>query len=304
MTPGCLRRIADIAPRTTRRRPLQRVAVAAYLAAASLAASGSPAAASVTIGQLAPTTPPAACTTNPVDEAQATVISGNPYVAPGNGTITSWSNNAGDATGQELTMKILRKVAEPSTYAAVGHDGPRGLARGTLNTFPSSIPVKPGDVLGLNLASPVPTGCAFGTAAADSYLFRNGSLADGESGAFSSFSEASRLNVSAVFVYSNAFTLGKAKRNQKRGTATLTAEVPNPGVLALSGKGVKTAGAAGARAAKSVPAGKVKLLIKAKGKKRKTLNETGKVKLTPRITYTPTGGDPSTQSRKLKLKKR
>jgi hypothetical protein len=233
------------------------------------------------------------------------VVSGNSYVVPGTGTITSWSINAANATGQELTMKLFRKVGDPLTYAAVGHDGPRGLARGTLNTFPTSIAVKPGDVLGLNLASPVATGCAFATAAADSNLFRDGSLADGESGAFSPFTEGSRLNVSAVFTYSNAFTLGKAKRNTKRGTATLTVEVPNPGVLALDGKGVKSAAAGGARAAKSVPAaGEVTLLIKARGKSKRKLDETGKVKVKPTITYTPTGGDPSTQSRKLKLRKR
>jgi hypothetical protein len=47
----------------------------------------------------------------------------------------------------------------------------------------------------------------------------------------------------------------------------------------------------------------VKLTIKAKGKKKGTLNETGKVKVNPKITYTPTGGDPTTQSIKVKLKK-
>jgi hypothetical protein len=107
-----------------------------------------------------------------------------------------------------------------------------------------------------------------------------------------------------VFSYSNAFTLGKAKRNTKRGTATLTAEVPNPGVLALSGKGVKTAGAAGARAAKSVPAGEVKLLVKPKGKSKRKLNESGTLKVKISVVYTPTGGDPSTQTKRLNLKKR
>jgi hypothetical protein len=275
--------------------------VAAYLVAVSLAASASPAAASVTIGQLAPTTPPATCTTNPVDAVQATVISGNPYVVPGTGTITSWSHNAGNATGQELTMKIFRKLAEPSFYAAVGHDGPHGLVRGQLNTFPASVGVKPGDVLGLNFASPVATGCGF-TALGESILARDGSLADGMSGAFGVDSESVRLNVSAVFVLSNSFSLGKARRNEKKGTATLTVDVPNPGELILSGKGVKRTGAV---AAKTVPAaGKVKLVIKAKGKKRRTLNQTGKVKLTAKITYTPTGADPRTKSRKLTLRKR
>jgi hypothetical protein len=276
--------------------------VALTLAALSLAASASPAGASVTIGQVAPAPPPATCM-NSVDAAQATVISGNPYVVPGTGTITSWSHKAANSTGGELTMKIFRKVADPSTYAVVGHDGPRTLARGELNTFPASIAVSPGDVLGLNYASPVATGCGF-EAVGESVLVKDGSLADGESGAFSSTSESSRLNVSAVFVYSNAFTLGKAKRNQKRGTATITAEVPNPGVLALSGKGVKPAGAGGAQGAKTVPAaGMATLLIKARGKSKRKLDEAGKVKVKSTITYTPTGGDPSTQSRKLTLKK-
>ncbi len=37
------------------------------------------------------------------------------------------------------------------------------------------------------------------------------------------------------------------------------------------------------------------LLIKATGKKRKTLNKKGKVTLTVAITYTPTNGAPGTQ---------
>jgi hypothetical protein len=45
-------------------------------------------------------------------------------------------------------------------------------------------------------------------------------------------------------------------------------------------------------------------LIKAKGKKKKQLNQKGKVKLNVAITYTPTGGDPSTQSVKVKLQKK
>lgn len=47
---------------------------------------------------------------------------------------------------------------------------------------------------------------------------------------------------------------GKLKRNKKKGTATLTVEVPAPGILALSGKGVvkkRLAGTAGPRRARS-----------------------------------------------------
>ena len=103
---------------------------------------------------------------------------------------------------------------------------------------------------------------------------------------------------------SNSLTLGKVKRNTKKGTATITVNVPNPGELTGSGKGAKVARASGAVTSKAVSAGNAQLLIKAKGKKKRKLNKRGKVKLKVAITYTPTGGAPNTQSRKLKLKKR
>ncbi len=111
--------------------------------------------------------------------------------------------------------------------------------------------------------------------------------------------------VFAVFVKpSNVVTLGKITRNQKKGTATLTVNVPNPGELTGSGNGVKASSAGRAVISKSVGAGQAQLLIKAKGKKKKQLNQKGKVKLNLAVTYTPTGGDPSTQSVKVKLKKK
>jgi len=41
-----------------------------------------------------------------------------------------------------------------------------------------------------------------------------------------------------------------------------------------------------------------------KGKKRRKLNEKGKVKLNVALSYTPTGGSPQSQSLKVKLKKK
>jgi hypothetical protein len=291
---------------TQPRHPLKRLGVAAFLAALSLAASASPAGASVTIGQLSPDPSTTFCF-GPMDEAQPTVTSGNTYVVPplppaSALVITSWSHNARVGAGQTFTMKVFRKVADPARYQVVGHDGPRPLAASTLNTFPASVPVKPGDVLGFNNGSPVATSCGF-PVTGESYLFRNGNLADGESDPFSSF-PGFRLNISAVVAPTNSFTLGKAKLNKKKGTATLTATVPNPGVLTASGNGVKAASAGRAVTSKSVGAGQAQLLIKATGKKKRKLNETGKVKLNVAITYTPTGGDPSTQSVKVKLKKK
>jgi hypothetical protein len=281
-----------------------RFSLASFVAVAALiATAASPAGAAVTIGQLAPGSPPPgfADPSGTLDIAQPTVTSGNTYVVPGNGTITSWSHNAAAPAGQELTFKIFRLVSG-LTYTAVGHDGPRPLAGGALNTFPSSIAVKPGDVIGLSYNVAPPAKAAVFVAPGESYLFRNGNLGDGESDAFTQ-SQGYRVNATAVFVPSNTFGLGAVERNKKKGTATLTINVPNPGELTGSGKGVSAARAAAAVISKAVNPGQAQLLLKAKGKKKRKLTETGKVKLNVAITYTPTGGEPATQSLKVKLKK-
>ena len=142
---------------TRPRHSMKRLGVAASLAALSLAVSASTAAGAVTIGQLAPGTPPlTSCSGDPEDRFNPTVASGDSYVVPGAGTIVSWSTNAAAGPDQMLTMKIFRKFADPTAgpmdYRVVGRD-PRPLTGGTLNTFPVAIPVQAGDVLGLNSAS-------------------------------------------------------------------------------------------------------------------------------------------------------
>jgi hypothetical protein len=293
MQSGTVRRI-------TRRRSLRQVAAAACIAALSLAASAPGAAAAVTLGQLSPKSP-ADVDCSVADFAQQAVTSGNSYVVPGNGTINSWSTSASAPAGQTYVMKVFRKIADPARYMVVGHDS-RPLTGGIVNTFSTSIAVKTGDLLGSGGTGPN-SACVYSTPLGDIWLTRPNNLADGESGDFS-LGMGARVNVSAVFVYSNSFSLGEATHNKKKGTATLTATVPNPGELALSGKGVKSAGAARASATTVNAPGAAQLLIRAKGNKKRKLNETGKVKLNVAITYTPTGGDPSTQSVKVKLKKR
>ena len=278
--------------------------VIASLAALSLTASASPARA-VTIGQTG--SPATTCADN-IDRLQPTVTSGNAYVVPSTGgisnwTVTSWSTQALSGAGQTLAMKVYRPLGG-STYMVVGRNGPHPLAVSTLNTFPASVAVKAGDVLGLSTTPDAGLpGCRFG---ADGHLSHTGNLADGESGEFDAGGLNGRLNVSAVIAPTNSFKLGDVDHNRRKGTATLTVEdVPNPGELVASGKGVKRASAAGAAViSKAVTPGTASLLIKAKGKKKKKLNQKGKVKLNAAITYTPTGGDPKTQSLKVKLKKK
>lgn len=293
--------MSPIQGRRRPRRALARRGVISGLASLLLAAGVSPAFASVTLGQLAPADPEDCG--DGFDVLQPTVTSGNTYVSPATGTVTSWSTRASPVAGKSLSMKIFRKVADPVTYTVVGHDGPRPLNAGAVNTFPTSIPVNAGDVLGLHTGPVNDTGCIF-PVPGESFPALEGSLGDGQSGVFEGTETGFRLNITAIVEPSNTITLGKPTLNKKKGTATIAATVPNAGELTASGRGVKRASGAGARTAVSVAApGTVKLKIRAKGRKKATLNETGRVKVKPTITYTPTEGTPRAQPAKLKLKK-
>jgi hypothetical protein len=275
----------------------------AVLASIAVMASAPIAGAAIPLGQVA-AAPTGDCATN-FDFVQWTVAAGTSYTAPATGRITSWSSTAGVGAGPgaKYTIKVFRQVFG-FTYSVVGHDGPRPLSESGVSTFASDLPVQPGDVLGIH-TSTIGTNCTGAETglSGDTPLFRGMSnLADGSSGEFTGDNDNVRLNIAAELVPTNTFTLGAVQRNKKNGTATLAVSVPNPGELALSGNGVK---AAGASAAQAVPtAGEVSLLVRARGKKKRKLNETGKVKLNLDVTYTPTGGDASAQSTKLKLKKR
>lgn len=291
--------IARIVRRSSRpRRSIRRLAAAVCLATALSAASAAPGGAAVTIGQtVAPTT---VCGSQ-VDRLQPTVTSGNTYVVPptvSSGIITSWSTQA-VAGGGMLAMKVYRPLGG-LTYLVVGHEGPHALVGGALNTFPASVAVKAGDVLGLSTPpSAGQPGCLFEITGESGSLRRDGILADGESGEFMAGANPDRrVNISALVSPTNAFTLGDLDRNKKKGTAKLTVNISNPGELVLSGKGLRR------REKAPGAAGDVVLKIKANKNKLDRLEENGKVKVKPKITFTPTGGDPSTQSRKLKLRKR
>lgn len=94
------------------------------------------------------------------------------------------------------------------------------------------------------------------------------------------------------------FAIGKLELNKKKGTARLTVNVPGSGSLQGSGKGLKTTSAG------PTAAGNVTLSLKATGKARRKLSNSGKAKLNVKLTWTPTGGTGSTKSEKIKLKKK
>ena len=96
---------------------------------------------------------------------------------------------------------------------------------------------------------------------------------------------------------SNLFVLSRPKLNRRNGTATLTATVPGAGTLRLTGRGIRQLDRLVSRA------GTVKLTIKGQPRTQRSLGRTRRMSVTVRVTYTPAGGDPNTQSKKLTLRR-
>ena len=288
---GCLQR----GPARTSIRSHARGRLAVLLALACLtAAAPTRAAASVTIGQLTPFPPSPACSTSNVDYLEPSVTGGNLYVARQAGTITSWTTNSSGA-GAHYVIKIFRRTPDPDVFQVVGHAPSHTLTSG-LNTVAVNLPVKSGDMIGFN-ASGAPSSCTF-SAPGDSVLTSAGNLSDGATGTFTAQNDV-RLNLSAVLVPDNGFTLGGIIRDRKQGTASITATTSNPGIVTVSGKGLRK------RRSKSLAvAGPVTFQLTPTGRTARRLVRKGRVTVAPTVTFLPSGGDPSSQSIHLKLLKR
>jgi PKD domain len=96
----------------------------------------------------------------------------------------------------------------------------------------------------------------------------------------------------------NYFTIGKLKKNRRKGTATLTVTIPEPGTLVASGRGIRKA------TVRSAKAGTVKVPLKAAGKGRKALNRKGRLKARLKVAYSPDGGDANSKQLRVTLEKK
>ncbi len=282
-------------PARTNNRSHARRRLVALLALACIAAAAAPSAsaASVTIGQLAPGSPSADCTTLNRDYLEPSVTGGNLYVARQAGTITSWSTNSAGA-GAHYVFKIFRRTPDPDVFQVTAHAPSHTLTSG-LNTVAVKLPVRSGDMIGFH-ESAASSSCTF-SLPGESVLFSPGDLSDGDSGTFSAENDV-RLNLSAVLVPDNSFTLGITK-DRKRGTAAVTATTSNPGVVAVRGKGLRK------RASKSLAvAGSITFQLTATGMTARRLVRKGRVTVPVTVTFSPSDGDPSSQSIRLTLRKK
>jgi hypothetical protein len=97
---------------------------------------------------------------------------------------------------------------------------------------------------------------------------------------------------------SNRFQLRRVKLNRRNGTAKLYVKVPGPGTVVVGGHKVRR----GQR--KSVGAGVVSLNLTPKRRFAKRLRRRGRLKVSFKIAFTPTGGRTRATHRGLKLRER
>jgi hypothetical protein len=290
-----------------KQRLLERSTLAALLAALILGASVSPAVAVVTIGSNLARVPNSSADYSPrptfinVSLASSRQAPGG-LTSPVNGTVVRWRIRVGDST-RVTNFRIIRPLGG-GLFTGAGTSASVTPPIHATTSYEVQLPIQIGDYIGLDCCNPGAPGAEFfrdGNAAIRSEW--QPSLANGGSGRAPLRTNPYEIALNAEINPISTFTLDAIARNKAKGTATLTVSLPNPGELTGAGKGVKVANAAVISKTLSAP-GTVQLRIKAQGKKKKKLNSTGKVKVKPKITFTPTGGDPATQSAKLKLKKK
>jgi hypothetical protein len=221
--------------------------------------------------------------------------------SPVNGTVVRWRIRVGDYT-RVTNLRIIRPLGS-GLFSGAGTSASVTPPTVATTSYNVRLPIRIGDYIGLDCCEPAifePEAEFFVTGGAAVRNEWQPRLADGVAGRAPVRTNAYEVALNAQINPISTFTLDAISRNKGKGTATIIANVPNPGELTGSGKGVNAA----VIGRKVRAPGTVRLLIKAMGNKKRKLNSTGKVKVRPEITYTPTGGSANTQSVKVKLIKR
>jgi hypothetical protein len=103
--------------------------------------------------------------------------------------------------------------------------------------------------------------------------------------------------VDSLPVPANTFKLGKVKLNKKKGIAILTVPTSWPGRVTAAGKGVR-------KVSRRAGVGRVKLRIRAKGRKLRRLNRAGRVRVRVKVTHRPAGGKATSKRKRIRLVKK
>lgn len=273
------------------------LALAANLAIASTAWSA------VTIGSQMASTPNAGtfCGSPPCSVSQ-TALAGRLVASPVNGIVVAW--RADYSGGGPTRISVIRPFSGGAIFTAFSSSD----AMNDGATHTTAIPISIGDRIALEDTGAGGNPVGRNMTAGGTYEAYDPTPAAGGSGGSTVIETAFELYLNADIEPNNQIALGKLKRNRRKGNATLTVEIPNPGTLQATSAAGGAASAAKAsalvkpRTVKPTTPGAVKLkLTPTKGAKAR-LRARGKASGRVAISFTPIFGTASTLSFKAKLK--
>lgn len=232
----------------------------------------------------------------------------NGLVSPVNGTVVRWSIRTGAFTGQ-TALRVIRRFPG-NLVSGLATSGTETPPLNDTKSFPTSLPIAIGDEIGIDCCA---TQSAFEVAGTtgdrDELWFP--ALANGGPPRAPEGTTGVELALNADIEPTAAFTVGGIKKG-KRGKLTVTATLPNPGVL--EGGDVRDASLAAAAAKKKTrylkhsslqigAPGTVRLQVLPTKAARQALRSRAKLRAKLKLRFTPTGGTPATQTIKVKLKR-
>jgi hypothetical protein len=233
-----------------------------------------------------------------------------PAGSPTKGIVTSFRIKTGASTpaGETVTFRLGQFGPFAPISASGAGTGPTVTLHGPgVFTVPANLVVKPGDHVGIDTSltgafALFPDACPTDPSAkAFTHTFHPplidlGPLQVEDANGRCELLVQATIQPSSVF----GFNPKQVYKVSKKFKIVLPVELPGPGGIKISGKGL----ARGLATRTVSEAGTVKLPLKLAAKKLRRLEAEGKGGLKVTVTFTPVGGDPGTQTFKLKLKAR
>jgi hypothetical protein len=222
-------------------------------------------------------------------------LPGRLVASPVNGTITSWGMQATSANTTAY-LRLIRPLSG-NLFLFSASESRSGLSASP-HTFTTSLPIALGDriALGHNGVGSIGSfGNVTPVAGATAQGF-NSPPADGGTAMPSSQSTGIDWLLNATIEPNNDATLAKLVKNKKKGTASLTESVPNPGTLVISEGPVKP------QTIQVSQPGEVTVALLPNKRAKKKLRRRGKVAGGIDLIFTPSFGSPSRDTTPLTLK--
>jgi len=226
-------------------------------------------------------------------------------VSPVNGTVVAWRVRAGGSTGP-VSLRVVRQFGD-NLFSGVGTSAPVTPPVNTISAFPAQLPIAVWQTIGIDCCSSSATFEVTGTGNSN-YVWAP-ALADGDAGRAPGNDLSYEVAVAAEIEPTSSFS--SKVQAMHGGKVKVTVNVRNPGTLTAGDKNARLAAIAGTgtkpkylkrASAQLTMGGTAGLVVRPTKAARHALSGGGRLKTKLKLVFTPSGGAPSTQVRKVKLK--